>query len=48
MIEETDTRDGHVQDVYRMTVSADGKTMTVVDNDVRRGTSSEYKLLKQP
>ena len=47
-IEETDTRDGHVVDVYRMTVSADGKTMTVVDNDVRQGTTSEYKTLKQP
>lgn len=47
-IEETDTRDGHVVDVYRMTVSADGKTMTVVDHDVRRNTSSEYKMLKQP
>jgi hypothetical protein len=47
-IEETDTRDGHVVDVYRMTVSADGKTMTVVDKDVRRGTTTEYKMLKQP
>ena len=47
-IEETDTRDGHVVDVYRMTVSADGKTMTVVDKDVRRGTTTQYKMLKQP
>lgn len=47
-IEETDSRDGHVVDVYRITVSADGKTMTVVDNDVRQGTTSQYKMLKQP
>lgn len=47
-IEETDTRDGKVVDVYRMTVSADGKAMTVVDKDVRRGTTSQYKMLKQP
>jgi hypothetical protein len=47
-IEETDIRDGKVADVYRMTVSADGKTMTVVDKDVRRGTTSQYKMIKQP
>ena len=47
-IEETDTRDGKVVDIYRMTVSADGKTMTVVDKDVRRGTTSQYTMLKQP
>ena len=47
-IEETDTRDGHVMDIYRMTVSQDGKTMTVVDKDVRRGTTSQYKMVKQP
>jgi len=47
-IEETDTRDGKVVDIYRMTVSADGKTMTVVDNDVRQGTTSQYEMLKQP
>ena len=48
VIEETDTRDGKVVDIYRMTVSADGKTMTVVDKDVRRGTTSQYKMVKQP
>jgi hypothetical protein len=47
-IEETDSRDGHVEDIYRMTVSQDGKTMTVVDKDVRRGTTSKYKMVKQP
>jgi hypothetical protein len=47
-IEETDTRDGQVADIYRMTVSADGKTMTVVDNDVRQGTTMQYKMQKQP
>jgi hypothetical protein len=48
VIEETDTRDGKVVDVYRMTVSADGKTMTIVDKDVRRGTTSQYTMVKQP
>jgi len=47
-IEETDTRDGQVVDIYRMTVSSDGKTMAVVDNDVRQGTTSQYKMQKQP
>jgi hypothetical protein len=47
-IEETDTRDGKVVDIYRITVAADGKTLTVVDNDVRQGTTSQYKMTKQP
>lgn len=47
-IEETDTRDGKVVDIYRISVSTDGRTMTVVDKDVRRGTTTEYKMLKQP
>ncbi len=47
-IEETDSRDGKVVDVYLMTVSADGKTMTIVDKDVRRATTSQYKMVKQP
>jgi len=47
-IEETDTRDGKVVDIYRLTVSADGKTMTVFDNDVRQGTTSQYTMVKQP
>lgn len=47
-IEETDTRDGKVVDIYRMTVSVDGKTMTIVDKDVRRGTTSQYMMVKQP
>jgi hypothetical protein len=47
-IEETDTRDGQVVDIYRLIVSANGRTMTVVDKDVRRGTTTEYKMLKQP
>jgi hypothetical protein len=47
-IEETDTRDGHAVEVYKMTVSADGKTMAVVDKDIRRGTTTRYEMLKQP
>jgi len=47
-IEETDSRDGKVTDVYRMTVSADGKTMSVVDDDQAHGTTIKYRMLKQP
>ncbi len=46
-IEETDMRDGKVTDVYLMTVAADGKTMTVVDEDKQRGTTMKYTMVKQ-
>jgi len=48
VIEETDTRDGKVTDITRLSVSADGKTLTVVDNDQLRGTTMEFKMLRQP
>jgi hypothetical protein len=47
-VEETDSRDGKVTDVVRMTVSADGKTMSVVDEDLAHGTTMKYKMSKQP
>lgn len=47
-VEETDSRDGEVTDVIRMTVSADGKTLTVVDDDRAHGTTMKYKMAKQP
>jgi hypothetical protein len=37
-----------VTDVFRMTVSGDGKTMGVVDDDQAHGTTIQYKMLKQP
>ena len=47
MIEETDKRDGTVTDVSKMTVSPDGKTMTVVDNNKLTGRTSTYVATKQ-
>ena len=47
-VEETDSRDGKVTDVIRMTVSADGKSMSVVDEDQAHGTTVRYRLNKQP
>lgn len=41
-IEETMTRDGQVVSVARMSVSADGKTLTIVDENAQSGTSSSY------
>jgi len=46
-IEETDKRDGTVTDVSKMTVSPDGKTMTVVDNNKLTGRTSTYVATKQ-
>lgn len=46
-IEETDKRDGKVIDVSRMTVSADGKTMTIENTDVLHGTTSQFTAEKQ-
>ena len=46
-IEETDKRDGKVIGVSRMTVAADGKTMTAKFEDKLRGTSSQFTATKQ-
>ncbi len=46
-IEETDKRDGKVVDVSTMTVSANGKMMTVVDNDKVTGRTSTFVAKKQ-
>jgi hypothetical protein len=46
-MEETDKRDGKVIAVAHMTVSADGKTMTLVVDDKLRGTKSEFTAAKQ-
>jgi hypothetical protein len=46
-IEETDKRGDTVTDVSNMTVSPNGKTMTVVDNDKLTGRTSTYTATKQ-
>ncbi len=46
-IEETDKQDGKVLDVLKMTVSANGKTMTVVDTDKVINRSETYVAKKQ-
>lgn len=47
MIEETDKRDGKVIGVARMTVSPDGKTMTIAVTDKLHGTTSQFVAEKQ-
>ena len=46
-IVETDTRDGKVVQIYDMTVSPDGKTMTMVISDKRTGTTDTIMMMKQ-
>lgn len=46
-IEETDKRDGKVTTVARITVAADGKSMTVAVDDKLQGTSSQFVAVKQ-
>jgi len=46
-IEETDKRDGKIIGVARMTVAADGKTMTVAWQDLLHGTSGSFMNVKQ-
>jgi hypothetical protein len=47
-IEETDHRGGKVTDVTTLTVSADGKSITMVDSDMIHGTKTTSMLDKQP
>jgi hypothetical protein len=47
-IEETDHRGGKLTDVTTFTVSADGKSITTVDNDMIHGTKTTAMLDKQP
>ena len=46
-IEETDKRDGKVTNVQKMTVSSDGKTMTIVSHDPQRDTTSTFVAVKK-
>ncbi|MFI4869685.1 MAG: hypothetical protein ACHQDD_10105 [Steroidobacterales bacterium] len=47
-IEETDKRGDKITDIVRSSVSGDGKTLHVVDNDVVHEVRTEYILDKQP
>jgi hypothetical protein len=46
-IEQTNKRDGKVIDIVKATVSADGKSMTMADEDKLHGTSMKYSAMKQ-
>ena len=46
-IEETDKRDGKVVGISKMTVSSDGKWITIVFTDKQRGTTMTFKMEKQ-
>jgi len=46
-IEETDKRDGKVISVARMTVAADGKSITYAVTDKLHGTNSQFTAQKQ-
>ena len=46
-IDETDKRDGKVISIAHMTVSADGKTMTLALEDKLHGTTSKFTAQKQ-
>jgi hypothetical protein len=46
-VEETDKRDGKVIVVNKMTVAADGKTMSIVSEDKLHGRTSRFVATKQ-
>jgi hypothetical protein len=46
-VEETDTRDGKVTDVTVSKVSADGKSLHVVDHDKLHAQTMTYTAQKQ-
>ncbi len=46
-IEETDKRDGKIVGVFRMTVSADGKSIKAEYNDKQHGTTTTFTMQKQ-
>ncbi len=46
-LEETDKRDGKVISVSKITVTPDGKSMTIAVIDKLHGTTSEFPALKQ-
>jgi hypothetical protein len=46
-VEETDKRDGKVISIQRMTLSADGNSMTIAVDDKLQGTTSQFLAAKQ-
>jgi hypothetical protein len=46
-IEETDKRDGKIVGIYRITVSADGKTIQAEYKDKERGTTMAFTMEKK-
>jgi hypothetical protein len=46
-VEETDKRDGKALSVAKMTVSADGKSLSYAVHNVRQGTDSSFVAVKQ-
>jgi hypothetical protein len=46
-IDETDKRDGRVISIAHMTVSADGKSITLAVEDQQRGTTAKFVAQKQ-
>lgn len=46
-IQETDSRGGKPVYVYTMTLAPDGKSMTVVNNDVKAGTKTQFVAYRQ-
>ena len=46
-IDETDKREGKVISIAHMTVSADGKTMTLALEDKLHGTTSKFTAQRQ-
>jgi hypothetical protein len=47
VVEETDKRDGKAISIAKMTVSADGKSLTFAVHNVRQGTDSTFVGVKQ-
>jgi hypothetical protein len=45
--EESDKRDGKVTDVTRFTVSADGRSLNVLDDNKLQGRTTKYVMAKQ-
>lgn len=46
-LEETDKRDGKITSVTRITLSADGKSLTLAVDDKVQGTTSQFVAIKQ-
>jgi hypothetical protein len=47
-VEESDYLKGKLVDVSRYTVAADGKTLKILDHNIRTGRTNAYTATKQP